>query len=87
MQWDTMTLKSAFSRKGIKSSLSRISGSSEEQLTLGLGKDLYELPAMPSIQVTREVEVTYERTNAPYVHAALVGLIQGEIMNPKLVKR
>lgn len=30
------------------------------------------------ITVTTEVEVTYQRMEAPYVHAALVGLIQGE---------
>ncbi|GIZ39126.1 hypothetical protein CKM354_000251700 [Cercospora kikuchii] len=37
-----------------------------------------------AITVTTEVEVTYEKMEAPFVHAALVGLIQGEIMNPRL---
>lgn len=41
---------------------------------------------MPSIQVTREVSVTYQPNDVPFVHAALVGLIQGEIANPRLVR-
>lgn len=36
------------------------------------------------ITVTREVSVTYQPSNAPFVHAALVGLVQGEIGNPHL---
>lgn len=39
------------------------------------------------IRVIREVEVTYQPADAPFVHAALVGLIQGEIANPKLAQR
>lgn len=39
------------------------------------------------IQVDTEVEITYQMLEAPYVHAALVGLIQGEILNPQLVQR
>lgn len=38
------------------------------------------------ITVTTSVEVSYESRNVPYVHAALVGLVQGEIENPKLVR-
>ena len=37
-----------------------------------------------AITVTTEVEVTYEKMEAPFLHAALVGLIQGEMMNPRL---
>ncbi len=50
-------------------------------------RQLYELTAVPAIQVTREVSVSYESSDAPFVHAALVGLIQGEIANPHLVRR
>ena len=40
------------------------------------------------ITVTREVHVTSIQTNdLPFVHAALVGLVQGEIANPKLAQR
>jgi hypothetical protein len=35
------------------------------------------------ITVTREVEVSYQAHDAPFVHAALVGLRQGEIMKRK----
>ncbi|KAK3673982.1 hypothetical protein LTR78_006184 [Recurvomyces mirabilis] len=38
------------------------------------------------IVVTSEVSITYESSNSPYVHAALVGLVQGEIANPGLVQ-
>ncbi|KAK4507021.1 hypothetical protein PRZ48_000755 [Zasmidium cellare] len=38
------------------------------------------------IVVTREVQVSYETKDAPNVHAALVGLLQGEIANPRLVR-
>ena len=39
------------------------------------------------IMVTSEVSITYESSDSPYVHAALVGLVQGEIANPGLVQR
>ncbi|CAK4033832.1 Hypothetical predicted protein [Lecanosticta acicola] len=41
------------------------------------------------ITVITEVEVSYEpyeSGNVPWVHAALIGLVQGEIANPKLVR-
>lgn len=38
------------------------------------------------ITVTREVQVSYENKDAPHVHAALVGLVQGEIANPRLAR-
>ena len=47
----------------------------------------YEMDSPYGIHVTTEVSVTYEPSNAPFVHAALVGLIQGEIANPRLVQR
>ena len=39
------------------------------------------------ITVTREVQVRYEKADAPFVHAALVGLVQGEMANPRLARR
>lgn len=37
-------------------------------------------PGQPGITVTTEVEVTsYEASNVQFVHAALVGLVQGEL--------
>lgn len=39
------------------------------------------------ITVTKEVEVTYQPSDVQFVHAALVGLVQGEIANPKLAAR
>lgn len=39
------------------------------------------------ITVTREVQVSSERADAPFVHAALVGLVQGEMANPRLARR
>ena len=36
------------------------------------------------ITVTTEVEVSYQKMEKPFVHAALVGLIQGEMLNPRL---
>lgn len=38
------------------------------------------------ISVTREVRISYEAQDAPFIHAALVGLIQGEIQNPALAR-
>lgn len=34
---------------------------------------------MDAITVTREVSVSYSANDKPFVHAALVGLVQGEI--------
>lgn len=45
-----------------------------------------ESEASRGIHVTREVSITYQPTNIPFVHATLVGLIHGEIANPWLVK-
>lgn len=39
------------------------------------------------ITVTREVTVEYEPSDAPFVHAALVGLVQGQIAKPRMVPR
>lgn len=36
---------------------------------------------------TTEVSVTYESSDKPFVHAALVGLVQGEIQNPGIARR
>ena len=69
----------------MRSSTTRYSLSSEDNIIAP--RQQYEMTAMPAIQVTREVVVTYEREDAPNVHAALVGLIQGEIANPRLVRR
>ncbi|GAB7359185.1 hypothetical protein MBLNU230_g5252t1 [Neophaeotheca triangularis] len=45
------------------------------------------LAAEQGITRTMEVSVTYESSNAPFVHAALVGLVQGEIQNPGIARR
>ncbi|KAH9827507.1 hypothetical protein Tdes44962_MAKER09686 [Teratosphaeria destructans] len=84
--WEISTSNSIFSKIGAKETLSRVD-SEEETLTerptsTPLGGSSYA-----AIHVTQEVEITYEPSNLPFVHAALVGLVQGEILNPKLVKR
>lgn len=38
------------------------------------------------ITVTTEVEISYQSMEKPFVHASIVGLIQGEIANPRLRK-
>lgn len=38
------------------------------------------------IVVTREVQVSYENKDPAVVHAALVGLLQGEVANPRLAR-
>lgn len=77
---------SIFSKKP-KATLSRVD--SEEKM-IDPQADRYSYTAKDfhsGITITQEVSVSYESNNFPFVHAALVGLIQGEIANPKLVKR
>ena len=69
---------SGFSNKLGRSTLSRVD--SQENI-------IGSLPMETGIHVTHEVSITYESSNVPYVHAALVGLVQGEIGNPRLARR
>lgn len=74
---------SIFSKGGTRTGMSELSqpGESQENLTptnkhaSGSGS----FGASAGITVTHEVSVTYGAQDAPFVHAALVGLVQGEI--------
>ncbi|KAK4958022.1 hypothetical protein LTR10_004447 [Elasticomyces elasticus] len=85
-KWDSNSTFGSFmsSKKGPRSNLARVD--SEEEI---MPQDSFQMQEVHggAINVTREVMVTYENTNQPFVHAALVGLIEGEIANPKLVQR
>jgi hypothetical protein len=86
-KWDdTVTLNSAYSSKRARSRGAPISVSSQENIVPHL-PDQYEMDHPHGITVTREVSVTYQTHDAPFVHASLVGLVQGEIANPQLVQR
>ena len=63
-----------------------MSMSSQENIVPHLPNQ-YEMDHSQGITVTREVSVTYQTYDAPFVHASLVGLVQGEIANPQLVRR
>jgi hypothetical protein len=88
-KWDVSTIGSMFSNKGGRTTLSRVD--SEENIIAPMTS--HETPIElrshddQGITITHEVEVTYEPSNMPFVHAALVGLVHGEITNPKLVRR
>ena len=84
-KWDTTTFGSVFSKRGTRATTTKFSTSSEENI-MPQRMEQYEMEA-PGITVTTEVSVTYQPADAPFVHAALVGLIQGEIANPRLVRR
>lgn len=77
------TVGSLSSKGGNRSSLVRIN--SEDNM-IERPADLYSLETL-GIHVTTEVSVTFQSNDLPHVHAALVGLIQGEIINPRLVQR
>ncbi|KAK5679961.1 hypothetical protein LTS10_007909 [Elasticomyces elasticus] len=85
-KWNSGSTLGSFmsSKKGPRSNLARVD--SEEEI---MPQDSFQMQEVHggAINVTREVTVTYENTNQPFVHAALVGLIEGEIANPKLVQR
>ncbi|KAK4892412.1 hypothetical protein LTR27_009068 [Elasticomyces elasticus] len=85
-KWESNSTFGSFmsSKKGPRSNLARVD--SEEEI---MPQDSFQMQEVHggAINVTREVTVTYENTNQPFVHAALVGLIEGEIANPKLVQR
>ena len=82
--WDNSTVESYFSKKK-RPYATQYSMESEENI---VSQDQhFEMETRPGIVVTREVEVTYESSNAPFVHAALVGLVLGEIANPSLAQR
>ncbi len=76
---------SVFSKRNNRMSKTHFSVSSQERIFEDPRR--HELSALPQgIQVTREVEVAYQPSDAPFVHAALVGLVMGEILNPRLAR-
>ena len=84
-KWDTSTISSVFSKRNTRTNLSRVE--SEENIIERQDTTEAARPEQHGeIQVTHEVSVSYEPSNVPYVHAALVGLIQGEIANPHLAR-
>lgn len=83
-QWDMPTFNSVFSKGRARANLSRVD--SEEHIIELQSKEHPTETEGPGIQVTREVTVTYQPSDQAYVHAALVGLIQGEIANPRLAR-
>ena len=84
---DTISLNhSAFSTKGT-SRIVPASISSQENIMPRMPHDLYEMDEPSGITVTREVSVTYQAYDVPFVHASLVGLLQREIANPPLAQR
>ena len=84
-KWETRSLSSAFSVKGLSSGAAAMSISSQENIVPHLPE--YEMEETHGITVVREVSVTYQPMNAPFVHAALVGLVEGEIADSQSVRR
>jgi hypothetical protein len=84
-KWETRSLSSAFSVKGLSSRAAALSISSQENIVPRLPE--YEMEDTHGITVVREVSVTYQPMNAPFVHAALVGLVEGEIAGSESVRR
>lgn len=76
-RFDGIPLGSVFSKKGSRSGVSEITNASQEDLTKSAGS--FPGREGEGITVTQEVEISYESHDAPFVHAALVGLVQGEI--------
>jgi len=75
-KWSTSTMNSVFSKKGARSNLTRVD--SQENIIEPQASQ-YPIPMEESgIHVTHEVSVSYEPSNMPFVHAALVGLVSSE---------
>lgn len=85
-KWDAITLNSTFSRRGTTMRAASSSISSQENI-VPYSREQYEMDVPHGITVTTEVSVTYEAKDAPFVHASLVGLVDGEVANPRLIKR
>ncbi|TKA72549.1 hypothetical protein B0A55_07756 [Friedmanniomyces simplex] len=83
-KWDRSTLGSFMSRKGPRANLSRVDSAERIMSQCPIPMENLE---ESGIQVTREVMITYENTDRPFVHAALVGLVDGGIANPNLIPR
>ncbi|KXS99635.1 hypothetical protein AC578_9906 [Pseudocercospora eumusae] len=85
--WHThIPLSSAFSSKNhSRTNTTQLTSMSSLDQIVAIDPHQAPLPS-PGITVTTEVEVTYQRMDAPHVHAALVGLIQGERENPRLAR-
>jgi len=85
---------SVFSKGGSRTGMSEIAsqpGDSQENLTptskhAASGSGSGSFGAGMGITITREVEVTYGAQDAPFVHAALVGLVQGEVSRRRPVR-
>ncbi|KAK3686623.1 hypothetical protein LTR37_019645 [Vermiconidia calcicola] len=81
-QWHTTSFTSAFSKKGMRTTTHHSLSSQDNIMPY---HPHYEMA--DGITVTREVTVEYEPSDAPFVHAALVGLVQGQIAKPRVAQR
>lgn len=84
-------MSSIFSKGGSRTGMSEITtqpGESQENLTPTRkhASGSVNFGAATGITVTREVEVAYGAQDAPFVHAALVGLVQGEVSRRRPVR-
>lgn len=65
-----------------------MSSSSQENIVPTNSQAFHMADAQPGgITVTKEVQVTVESTEVQFIHAALVGLVQGEMANSKIMNR
>lgn len=85
--WDTATFSSVYSKGKSKSRMTAVSTSSEENIVPQSFEAFNMEHPAHGIRVTQEVSVTYQPSDVQFVHAAIVGLVQGEIANPRLVHR
>lgn len=84
--WDTETYGSVFSKKSKSRARTMAMSTSSEENIVPHDSQIFAMEPT-GIMVTHEVSVSYQPSDVQFVHAALVGLVQGEIANPKLVPR
>jgi len=78
----SFAMSSIFSKSGSRSAMSELSHRNESQEDLtptskhASGSGSFGV----GITVTQEVSISYAKEDTPFVHAALVGLVQGEAL-------
>jgi len=86
--WDAITLNSVFSKSKFRERSTALQSPSQENIVPHSTHAGHVANGQqPGITVTREVAVTVETTDVQFVHAALVGLVQGELANPQMLAR
>lgn len=85
--WSASTQGTIFTKSRSRTRTKAMSSSSQEDMVPHSSQIFCMEEPSGGITVTKEVSVTFQPNDVQFVHAALVGLVQGEIAHPRRTRR